>query len=299
MTSAGNSSVKKVGIAAVLGASLMWAIEPSLAKLASRSSGVIQTVSVRVVFTALTALIYAVLTDRKGLRVAGKHLPKLAYIALAGTVFADLMYFRALMSLKVPVLNAVLIGHMQPVFVVFIGFLVLREDRLTRYDYLGIVVLLAAGLFVSTKTPSRLARMQLGTLGDLFVLAATFAWATAGIVMRKYLRAMGAGSITFYRFALASIALIVLGLFTEPLAITSIYQVLVGVVVGAGYILYYEGLKRIKAAQVAALELSTPFFAALLGFAILGEKPEPMQILGIALLFLGVYLLSRTEEMPF
>jgi transporter family protein len=78
--------------------------------------------------------------------------------------------------------------------------------------------------------------------------------------------------------------------------LSNIYQILVGVIVGAGTILYYEGLKRIKAAQVGALELSTPFFAAVFGFCILGERVTVMQITGIALLFVGVYLLSKKEE---
>lgn len=63
--------------------------------------------------------------------------------------------------------------------------------------------------------------------------------------------------------------------------------------------LYYEGLKRIKAAQASALELSTPFFAALLGFSILAEIVTFMQMLGIASLFVGIYFLSKKEGLPF
>jgi drug/metabolite transporter (DMT)-like permease len=275
----------------------MWAIEPALAKLAHASSDIYQTVTIRAVVTALTALLYAILTNRGSLRITGKQLSKLVYIALVGTVFADLLYFYSLT--KIPVINAVLIGHMQPVFVVLIGFLVLKEDRLTRYDYLGILILIIAGLLVSTRTPSNLSELKLGTAGDAVVLLATFAWATAGIVMRKYLRDVNAGVLTFYRFTIAAGALLVITLLKSSLAISSIYQVLIGVVVGVGYILYYEGLRRIKAAQAAALELSTPFFAALLGFLILSEIATAMQMVGIAFLFVGVYFLSKREELPF
>jgi drug/metabolite transporter (DMT)-like permease len=55
-------------------------------------------------------------------------------------------------------------------------------------------------------------------------------------------------------------------------------------------------MKRIKAAQVSAMELSTPFFAALLSFLILREVVTVMQICGMVLLFVGVCLLSRKEE---
>jgi drug/metabolite transporter (DMT)-like permease len=51
----------------------------------------------------------------------------------------------------------------------------------------------------------------------------------------------------------------------------------------------------LKAAQVSGLELSTPFFAAILAFLFLNEIATSMQIIGIALLFGGVYLISKKE----
>jgi drug/metabolite transporter (DMT)-like permease len=92
--------------------------------------------------------------------------------------------------------------------------------------------------------------------------------------MRKYLKELNAGVVTFYRFSIASAIFVAYLLLELSLVLSNIYQVLVGLIVGAGTILYYEGLKRIKAAQISALELSTPFFAALLGFLILGEFEE-------------------------
>jgi drug/metabolite transporter (DMT)-like permease len=50
-----------------------------------------------------------------------------------------------------------------------------------------------------------------------------------------------------------------------------------------------------KAAQVSGLELSTPFFAAVLAFIILGEKITILQILGVFLLFAGIICFSKKE----
>ena len=118
----------------------------------------------------------------------------------------------------------------------------------------------------------------------------------SAIVMKKYVPTMHAGVITFYRFFFASIAFFSYTFLFSNFIIANIYQVMVGVIVGIGTILYYEGLKRIKAAQVSALELSTPFFAAALGFFVLDETVTLLQLLGISLLFFGVYFLSRKEE---
>jgi len=288
---------KKTAVLAILGASLMWSVEPIFAKLAYENSDFIQTSGIRAIVVAITALLYVLLTGKKSLKVRKSEIPKLVYIGIAGTVFADLMYFFALT--KVPVINAVLIGHMQPIFIILIGFFILKEDKLTKFDYLGILVMIVAGVLVTTKTLGNLSMFKLGTTGDIYVLLATVAWATTGIVMRKYLTGVNAGVITFYRYTIASVIFAAYLLLKSSLVVANTYQVLIGLVVCAGTILYYESMKRLKAAQVSALELSTPFFAVVLSFLILREVVTVMQISGIVLLVIGVFLISRKEEAYF
>jgi len=291
-------NTKTTGVAAIIGASLMWAVEAHLVKLAHNAGAdYLQTCTFRAIGVAVTALVYVLLTRSADLRITRRHFPVILYIALAGTMVADLLYVYALG--EIPVINAVLIGHMQPIWVVLIGYFVLREDKLTKYDYLGIGIMIVAGLLVATRTPANLRNLRLGSLGDLLVLGATVAWATTGIAMRKYLRELNAGVLAFYRFAIASVIFLTYMLITSHLTLSSVHQILVGVVVGVGTILYYEGLKRIKAAQVSALELSTPLFVVLLSFLIPSESVEIMQLFGIVMLIVGVHFLSRKEEVYF
>ena len=290
-------SSKKTGILAILGASIMWSLEPVFAKLAYASSDYLQTSAIRAVVVVLTALLYVLITGVRKLKVTNNQLSKILYIAVAGTLVGDLLYFFALT--KISVLNAVMIGHMQPIFIILIGFFFLKEDKLTKFDYMGIFTMIIAGVFVTTKTLENLSMIKLGTVGDIYVLLATAAWATTAIVTRKYLRELNAGVVTFYRYLIASVVFVFYLSFKSSLVLSNIYQVLVGIIVGAGTILYYESMKRIKAAQVCSMELSTPFFAALLGFLVLKEVVTVMQISGMVLLFVGVCFLSKKEEAYF
>lgn len=286
-------NTKQLGVAAILLASVMWAIEPILAKLSYDTSDFLQTSAIRAMVAALTAFFYLILTRKSAFRVTKQQLSPLIYIALVGTLVADFMYFVALS--QIPVINAVIIGHMQPIFIIAFGFFLLKSDSLKKVDYLGICLLIISGLLVTTGTIENLLALRFGTIGDLIVLSATIAWATSAIVMKKYLTSLDAGAITFYRFFFPSLLFIAyLGL-TSSLFIANIYQVCIGVIIGIGTILYYEGLKRLKAAQVAGLELSTPFFAAILAIFFLGELITIMQIIGIGVLFGGVYLISKKE----
>ncbi len=285
---------KYLGVFSILLASVMWAIEPVFAKLSYQTADFLQTSAIRAIFAALTGLIYIILTKKAHFRINKQQFSTLVYIAIVGVLFADLMYFFALT--QVSVINAVIIGHMQPIFIILIGFLALKQDKLTIFDYIGILFMLLSGALVTTKTLENLLTLNLGSFGDLLVLSATIAWATTAIAMRKYLKEMHAGLITVYRFFFAALFFVIYLMVTSSISISNIYQVVIGVVAGVGTILYYEGLKRIKAAQVSGIELSTPFFAAILGFFILGETVTAMQIVGIFLLFVGIYCLSKRED---
>jgi drug/metabolite transporter (DMT)-like permease len=287
-------NVKSIGILSVLLASFLWALEPVLAKLSYQSSDFQHTLAVRAILVTLTALVYGGITNKANFKIDRRQLSALVYVAVVANILGDIAYFFALT--QVPVTNAVVIGYMQPIFIVMMGFLVLREDRLSRFDYLGIIVMMMAGLLIATRSSENLLMLRLGTYGDLVVLSATVAWSTTTIAVRKYLREMNAGVVTFYRFLFASLALAAYLVFFSDLGAVNMYQVMIGIVVGVGTILYVEGLKRNKAAEVSALELSTPFFAVVLSFFALGELVTQMQIVGMVLLLIGVLFLSRKEE---
>ena len=68
---------KKTGVLAILGASLMWAIEPVFAKLAYANSDFLQTSGIRAIVVAVTALLYVLLTGKGNLKVTRGDIPKL------------------------------------------------------------------------------------------------------------------------------------------------------------------------------------------------------------------------------
>lgn len=287
---------KQVGVAAVLAASVMWALEPVAARLSYANADAMHTVAIRAIVVAGVALLYVTISNRKALRVAGQDLPPLVYIAVVGTLIADALYLLALQ--RTVVVNAVLIGHLQPVFIVALSFPLLKKDVLSRYDAAGIALMMLSAYLVSTRTVVRAASLEFGTWGDALVLVATAAWATTAVAMRRYLTELHAGTITLYRFGLASLVLLGYLAFRDMLMVANVWQVVVGVVVAVGTILYYEGLKRLKAAQVSALELAAPFFAALLGWLVLDEAVTALQFAGLLFLCWGVLLLARRERLP-
>jgi drug/metabolite transporter (DMT)-like permease len=288
-------NAKSIGVITILFASLMWAIEPVFAKLAYQlNPDFIQTSAVRAITVTLFAFISIIVTKKPKLIIKKKDISSLLYIGIIGTITADLLYFYALT--RIPVINAVLIGHMQPIFIILIGFLILKSDKISKFDIIGIFIMIISGFFVTSKTIENITILKFGTYEDLLVLISTIAWASTAIIMRKYLINLNAVIITFYRFLFASIFFIIYFIIYPTLIEINIFQIFIGIIVAVGTIFYYIGLKRLKAAQVSGLELSAPFFAAFLGLIILGEVLTLLQISGIILLFLGIYYISKKEK---
>ena len=286
---------KTVGLIAILLASIMWAIEPIFVKLSYETSDFIQTNAIRAIFALLIAFIYILIKRKpKEMKISKKEIAPMIYIALVATLFADFMYVFSLSH--VSVVNAVIIGHMQPVFIVLFGIFILKTDKLTYFDYIGILIMILSGILVTTGTLENLMNFKFGTIGDLFVLSAAIAWATTAIVTRKYVKHLNTGVLAFYRFSIAAVVLSIFLIVNNRFFIANYYQVAVGIIIGLGTILYYESLTRIKAAQTSALELSTPVFAAVLAYFMLSEVPTIMQFVGVGLLLLGLYFISRREE---
>ncbi len=273
----------------------MWAIEPIFVKLSFENSDFIQTNTIRAIVALLIAFVYILIKRKpKDMKISKKDVAPIIYIAIVATLFADFMYVFSLS--QVPVVNAVIIGHMQPIFIVIFGIFILKSDKLTYFDYIGIILLIISGILVTTRNLENLMNFRLGTIGDLFVLSATIAWATTAIVTRKYVRHLNTGVLAFYRFSIAAVVLSIFLILNNRFFIANHYQVAVGVIIGIGTILYYESLKRIKAAQTSALELSTPLFATVLAYFMLSEVPTNMQFVGVGLLLLGLFFISRREE---
>ena len=287
---------KTVGIVAILIASILWAIEPIIAKLSYATSTFITTAAVRALIVAAIGFLYAQITNKGNITVLKKEGYTIIVIALVASIFSDLLYFYALKTL--PVVNVTLLSHLQPIFIVMIGYFILKEDKLTTYDYIGIIIMIFSAFLVTTRNLTNLFSLKLGTVADLLIIMATIAWALTTILARKYLSSVNAGVIIFYRFLIAGMLLTAYLFITHSISPVNTYQIMLGFIIGIGMVLYYEGLKRLKAAQTSSLELSSTFFAALLGFFILGELVTIMQMVGILSLCIGVYFLSRKEYVP-
>jgi len=283
---------KSLGILFGVAAGAMWAIETVLGKIMLASLSFIQVTASEVFFAMITAFAYILLSG-KTMRIKGASLKDILSIGLIGTVFAPSVYFLGLTQTFA--VNAALIAHLQPLFVSILGFLFLGE-KMHKHDVIGGILIGLAVTLITGRTFENMVNLKFGNMGDFIVLLATLGWAFVAIPGKRLTKHLSSVVIVGYRFLVASLIFLPTLLFLNQMVIESIYQVFLGVTVGLGYIFYYEGLKRMKAGLVAITELSSPLFAAILAWIILGEYTTILQVIGASLLVTGLLILSRENS---
>ncbi len=281
-----------LGLVLGVGAGALWAVEAVLGKILLASTTFLQVAAVEAFFAALTVVAY-LLARRVSVTFPRRHASKLVLVGLIGTVLAPVLYFFGLSQTFA--INATLIAHLQPVFVALFGYYWLNE-RLQRRDLVAGLLIVGAAVLITSRTLENLAAFTFGNVGDLTVLGATVSWAVVAIPGKQLTEDLSTPLIVGYRFTIASLVFLPVLFSVNQLAVTSPYQVLLGVLIGLGYVCYYEGLRRSKASHIALTELSAPFFTAILAWAFLGETLTPLQALGAALLFCGLFVLSHQRS---
>ena len=119
-------------------------------------------------------------------------------------------------------------------------------------------------------------------------------WALTSVLVKKSLIHLNSGVLTTYKFFFGFIALLIFTLLFHSFSFHPA-QLGMATVMFIGMTCYYEGLRRLKVAQVGFIELASPFFAAGFGWLLFYEAVTLFQAFGVALLILGVYLVGKHE----
>lgn len=96
-------------------------------------------------------------------------------------------------------------------------------------------------------------------------------------------------------FVVLSLFVVATGKWSNPLALsgrTWLFLILSGLATGASWACYFRALKIGKASQVAPVDKLSLLLVVVFAFVFLGERPSPQEWTGIALVGIGVLVLS-------
>lgn len=193
--------------------------------------------------------------------------------------------------------NATLSYYCAPVFVVLLSPLILKEKPtpLKLFSVFGALLGLVLILGSQTNASQGQYNHSLGiTLG---ILAAIL---YAGVVLlNKHIKNFTGFDMTFIQITTAALVLLPFIISRGQLHINGtiplLFILIIGVIhTGIAYLLYFSGIKKVKAQSAAVLSYIDPVSAILFGTLILGEPVNIFQIFG-GFLILGFTFISEKK----
>lgn len=197
--------------------------------------------------------------------------------------------------------NSALILSMVPLFVGILG-VALRIERPSPRMWLGLV-LAFAGVFILIRSRTGIALDLSSAKGDLLTLAASMCWAAYTVLSRPHLTRISALRLTTVTLILGLPVILALALpgllqlewaAVSPqawaaLAFSSIFAV------GISYVIWYTSVQTVGSARTAAFSNLIPVVAMIAARLMLGEPLGVPQVVGTAIVLLGVWI-ARVQK---
>jgi drug/metabolite transporter (DMT)-like permease len=298
------------GYALYLSAALLFALNGTVAKsILLTGIDPARLSQLRVTGAFLVLLVYVALRNPTALRLTKKEIPMLTAYGILGVAGTQYLYFVSLTYL--PVSIALLIEFTSPLMIaLWFRFAWKEPTKKSVWVALGMAL---AGLALVAQVWLGFA---LNAVGVLAALAAAVSLSIFYVLGDKQLRVANPRdpvSLTMWGFAAASLFWLVaqpwwtfpwsaLSGNSEPLSdanisfpiwVMTISMILLGTVIP--FSLALASMKYLRASQASTVGLTEPLFATLIAWILLGEALSATQIIGGALILLGVFIAERAR----
>ena len=186
-------------------------------------------------------------------------------------------------------------GAIQPLLVGLFSWIILNEKPSKLSILAAIAGLVGVGLLVLGPTA------RLDRVGIVAAIAGAATMGLGTVLVKRWKRPVSLLVFTAWQLAVGGIVLLPIALVIEgPITHLSTTNLLgfvyLGVVgTGVAYALWFRGIEKLKASAVSSLGLMSPVVATLIGFVLLHQTFTPIQLIGIAIVLMSVFIGQQTN----
>lgn len=197
----------------------------------------------------------------------------------------------------IPAANAIFLANTAVIWVGLISIIVYKERLGVRF-WLGIPLALIGVLLITTDGSLT---TQTNWSGNVIALVGGFFYALNILYNNIARRVLSAITyMTLFNVTAAMLLFIVILLIGVPYrgfdGATYGYLVALGFIAqGIGFLAVVQSQAVLPASRVSTVLLAQPLLVLVLAFVILGERPTPIQLIGIGVLFVGIVLANRRK----
>lgn len=274
----------------------LWGASYFFVEIALAGFPVLPLVAARVVLAALALWIFVV--------VARAQVPREARVWIAFTVMGflnNIIPFTLLVwgQVEITASLAAILTATTPMFTIVVAGLLLHDEPVTRTKVVAIVIGFV-GVVVMIG-PDVLGELGRAAWAQLAILGASLSYAFAGAYGKRF-HAWGvtplvasAGQISMSAVILVAVILLTGNLGSFSGADTAAWASVVVLAIfctAFAYLLFFRLLASAGATNVMLVTFIIPVSAILLGVSFLGERLRPVELLGMALIALGLVIID-------
>ena len=286
---------RRAAALAVVAGAATWGTTGTSQALADVAASPVAVGAARTVSGALVLVLVTVAT---GGSLRAVTAPPSALLLAGGSIAAyQVFFFAGVDATGVAVGTVVGIGSV-PVLTGLLAWAVDAERPQPRWWAATGLAVVGATLVLGTSGSST----ELDALGIVLALLAGLAYAVLTVASRRLLDAGVPPTVAMARvFVVGAVPSAVLLVVADGATLATprgaaLVAWLAVVTVGLGYVLYARGLRVLPPAAVGTLTLTEPLVAALLGVAVLGERPGPVAVVGMLCLAAGLVLVATAPR---
>lgn len=245
-------------------------------------------------FGFLWNFIFAVQRKKlSNIRTFGKNQFLVLFVIGLLEIAATSFFFLAILTVPNPAIVS-FIGNVNPVFVILLSFIFLRE-RFNIPELTGMALALLGAFIISYQGSNVLENLFIEGTG--YVILSGFIYSFSAIIAKQNVHKLGPSIMALSRtFQLFLFSIVVLWYLGQSIHIPS--KALLNIILGSGLgpflatLAGYQALKYIEASRISVLGSSKGLFVLLGAYFYFGTFPQAYQIWGGLISISGVLLIS-------
>ena len=182
---------------------------------------------------------------------------------------------------------------------------VLIGERMTLRGIVGVFTgLLGCALVINGRFTGFQLIQKEHFIGNLIALVAAICWAIYTVMGKRFVREHGGLVVTSLNMVVGSVPLLFILIASGELTFPPLKAFLIILYIAifptaVGFVFWYKALEILDAGRLGPLQYVVPIGTAIIAFFFLGESLRLASIVGMALIFLGIYfstMLSSTSD---
>jgi drug/metabolite transporter (DMT)-like permease len=284
----------------LVGMSLVWGINFSVVKIALGELSPLSLNAIRFSVASLLLITFLWIKERD-LSIRRGDITRIILLAIIGNTAYQLFFIYGIAHTTAG--NSALLYGTVPIFVGLLSS-ILGVEKITQKIWASVIISFIGITLIMVGMEEALGITYQSWIGDLLILSATICWATYTVLSKPLLKRYTPTKLTTLTIAIGTIPLILISIPSlgierwDSISTQAWLSVTYSscLAVALGYVIWYTGVSRVGNARTSLYENLAVVVGVAVAWIFLSESMSLLQIIGAALVFIGLYLARRTKQ---